>query len=55
MDKRKFKILESPPLSDIELNDVKLSEKEYARGEALTFGSVEEMLAYINIVPKEEE
>lgn len=43
---RKRGIIEVP-LSDIEINDIKLSEKEYARGETPIFDSVEKMLAYI--------
>jgi hypothetical protein len=48
----------SPPLSDIELNDIRLSEEEYTRGEAPIFDSVEEMLTYIceeNNEPENEE
>lgn len=48
-----FKTLESPPLFDIEIKDIRLAEEEYARGEIPTFDSVEEMLIYIE--EKEEE
>lgn len=52
MTKKKRKILESPPLSDIESKDIRLAEEEYAKGEVLIFDSVEEMMD--NIMPKEE-
>ena len=35
------------PLSDIEINDIRLSEEEYIRGETQVFNSVEEMLDHI--------
>lgn len=52
MTKKKRKTLESLPLSDIEIKDIRLAEEEYAKGEALIFDSVEEMMD--NIMPKEE-
>jgi uncharacterized membrane protein len=45
--KEKKKDIVEVPLSDIEINDIKLSEKEYASRETPIFDSVEEMLAYI--------
>lgn len=44
--KEKEDSIESP-LSDIELNDIKLSEEEYTRGEAPIFDSIEDMLDHI--------
>lgn len=49
---------ESPPLTEVELKDIEESEKEYAKGEAPVFDSVEELLETsmgISVTPEEIE
>lgn len=43
---------ESPPLSDIELEDLKLAEEERAKGEMPVFDSVEELIGTVEAEPK---
>lgn len=38
-----IEVMWSPPLSDIELKDIRISEEQFERGESTLYSSIEEM------------